>query len=120
MLIEVVVALGIIGLVLVGVSDLMTRSVSVVNFQKQKDEALSIIEKMLTDYKRERDLDSESFYSAAADNIVDPCVVDKPYKCIVTMITTADSVNIQITAEWQNGGKDYSVSLSQSLAREIR
>ncbi len=33
MLIEIVVAIGIIGLVLVGVSDLMTRSSKVISFQ---------------------------------------------------------------------------------------
>lgn len=120
MLIEVVVALGIIGLVLVGVSDLMTRSVGVVNFQRQKSEALSIINKRLTDYKRDRDTDSESFYASAGDSVIDPCEAGKSYKCIVTMTKTADSVNILITAEWLNGGKTYSTSLSQSLTRDIR
>lgn len=120
MLIEIVVAVGIIGLVLIGVSDLMTRSVSVVTFQKQKKEALTIITKKLNDYKAARDTNPDNFYTTVADSIVDPCVVNKPYKCLITVDKTADAVKISITAQWQDGGRPYETSLSQSLSRTVK
>lgn len=121
-LIEIVMAIGIIGLVLVGVSDLMTRSIRVVSFQKQKDEALIIIKKMLIDYKAARDTDPEGFYTAIDNATIDPCVANSVYKCVVTVDKppTLDSVNISILAEWLDGGKTYSVTLSQSLTRSQR
>ena len=62
MLIEVVIAIGIIALVLVGVSDLMTRSLRVVTFQKQRDEANAYLQKMQNDLKAQRDADPEGFF----------------------------------------------------------
>lgn len=120
MLIEIVVAIGIIGLVLVGVSDLMTRSIRVVTFQKQKAEAITIIKKMLDSYRVLRDSDPDGFYASAGNALLDPCVAEKPYKCTVTMEKTADAVNVLIVAEWQDGGRTYNVSLSQSLARVVK
>lgn len=120
MLIEIVVAIGIIGLVLVGVSDLMTRSLMVVTFQKQKYEAVLILKKMLTDYRAERDSNPEGFYNSAGNVVLDPCVSGKIYKCVVTMVKSADSVLVSIVSEWEDGGKAYSVSLSQSFARTIK
>ena len=119
-LIEIVVAIGIIGLVLVGVSDLMTRSVSSVAFQKQKKEALTIITKKLNDYKVARDTNPDNFYTTVVDSIVDPCVVNKPYKCLITVDKTVDAVKISITAQWQDGGRPYETSLSQSLSRTVK
>lgn len=120
MLIEIVVAIGIIGLVLIGVSDLMTRSSAVVTFQKQRDEALAIIKKKLTDYKVERDTNPDSFYLNAENAVIDPCKEDTIYKCQVTMEKTADTVYIMVTVEWQDGGRTYTTSLSESLAKSIK
>lgn len=120
MLIEIVVAIGIIGLVLVGISDLMTRSLMVVSFQKQKAESLLILKKMITDYRIARDSNPESFYDTAANAILNPCVPGKIYKCTVTMQKSAEAVLVSIVAEWQDGGKTYSTSLSQSFTRDLK
>ena len=118
MLIEIVVAIGIIGLVLVGVSDLMSKSVRTTSFQKQKAEALTIIKEKLGDYRTARDTNPEGFYSSAESVSIDPCVVDKPFRCLVTMEKYPDSINILIKADWSDGGRTYEVSLSQLLFRE--
>ncbi len=117
MLIEIVVAIGIIALVLIGVSDLMIRSAKVASFQKQKNEAVSIIETILNDYRTLRDSDPQDFYNTVTSTILDPCVVDKPYVCTITIDKTADAVLVTIKAEWLDGGQTYSVTLSQSLIR---
>ncbi len=120
MLIEIVVAIGIIGLVLVGVSDLMTRSVSVASFQKQKEEAITIIKKILNDYKSDRDTNPDGFYAAISGSIIDPCKDGLPYRCLVTVSKNSDSVTITVTAEWEDGGKTYKTALTQSLSRTIK
>lgn len=120
MLIEIVVAVGIIGLVLVGVADLMTRSVRVVSFQKQKDEAIAVIKKKLIAYQAERDSDPEGFYATIDNAIMDPCETDSVYRCVLIVDKKTTSVVINISAEWEDGGKTYSVNLSQELARAIK
>ena len=121
MLIEIVVAVGIIALVLVGVSDLMTRSSRVVTFQKHKDEATTIAQKVLNDYRTQRDSDPLDFYASAGNNVMDPCVADT-YKCTITMDTNAvpDFVLITVSVEWNDGGQVFSTSLSQSLSKDLK
>lgn len=120
MMIEVVVALGIITLVLVGVSDLMTRSLRVVSYQKQKDEANSIIQKTLNDYKLQRDSDPVNFYDTVAGATIDPCVIGKPYKCIVTVGKTEEDIAIKVTVEWNDGGKVFNTDSSIILIRTVK
>ncbi len=120
MLIEIVVAIGIIGLVLVGVSDLMTRSSRVVTFQKQKDEALYISQAILNQYRIQRDTDPQLFYDSVASAINDPCVTGKPYVCNITVVKSATSVQINVKVDWSDGGQTFNVSLNQLLSRDLK
>ncbi|KKT89707.1 MAG: hypothetical protein UW88_C0001G0087 [Candidatus Collierbacteria bacterium GW2011_GWD2_45_10] len=121
MLIEIVVAVGIIALVLLGVSDLMTRSSRVVTFQKQKDEAITIAQKLQNDYRTQRDIDPLGFYANAGNSILEPCISDT-YKCTITMdtVTVPNFIQVTIKVEWKDGGQIFSTSLSQSLSKEIK
>ncbi len=120
MLIEIVVAVGIIALVLVGVSDLMTRSLRVVTFQKQKDEAGGLVQKILNDYKVQRDINPDNFYNTVTGEVIDPCESGKPYKCTVTVDKTADGVLVSVLVEWSDGGNTFNMTLSELLARTTR
>lgn len=120
MLIEVVIAVGIIALVLVGVSDLMTRSLKVISFQKQRDEASTLLQKIQNDYKAQRDVDPEGFYTLVTNATIDPCEAGKPYKCSVVVDRAADGVVISATASWDEGGNTVSISSSQSLFRTVK
>lgn len=120
MLIEVVVAVGIISLVLIGISDLMVRSLRVATYQKQRDEATEILQKVQNDYKAERDSDPEGFYLSVANAVIDPCVAGKPYTCTIVIEKAADSVTITATAEWDDGGVQLSTLSTQSLARSTK
>ena len=117
MLIEIVVAVGIIALVLVGVSDLVTRSLKVLTYQKQKDEAGAILKKIQNDYRVQRDINPEGFYSSIVSTVIDPCVADSTFVCTITVDKTVDSVTIMAKAEWIDGGSSFSTSLVQSLER---
>lgn len=120
MLIEIVVAVGIIALVLIGVSDLMTRSSRSVTFQKQKDEAVTISQRLLNNYRVQRDSNPLAFYDGAGSSVLDPCISGKLYVCVVTMEKTADSVLVAVKVEWEDGGQTFSVSLLESLAKDIK
>ncbi|KKT40606.1 MAG: hypothetical protein UX47_C0003G0041 [Candidatus Collierbacteria bacterium GW2011_GWA2_46_26] len=120
MLIEIVVAVGIIALVLVGVSDLMTRSARVTTFQRQKDEAFTISQRLLNDYRFQRDSNPQVFYDSAVGTILDPCVSGKTYVCTVSMVKTLEAVLVTVKVEWGDGGQTFNISLSQSLSREIK
>lgn len=120
MLIEVVVAVGIIGMVLVGVSDLLTRSLRLNTYQKQKDEATAIIQKIQNDYKARRDADPEGFYNSIGNVTIDPCVNDKQYVCTVTVDKLPSLVTITVKAEWNDGGSSLSTSSTQSLVRSVK
>lgn len=115
MLIEIVVAVGVLSLVLIGVSDLMTRSQRVGTFQRQKDEALSIARMLLNDYRIQRDNDPDQF----EDNVVglsrDVCVTDKPYSCKVEVTKQTGSVDVVATVSWIDGVNTLSVNLNQVL-----
>ena len=121
MLIEIVVAVGIIALVLVGVSYLMTRSSRVVTFQKQKDEAVAVAQRCLNFYRTMRDSNPADFYAKAGINPFVTCPAESYTGSInVGREVTVDSVRITATVGWTDGGKDFSVSLSQSLAKTIK
>lgn len=118
MLIEIIIAVGVIALVLVGVGDLMTRSAKVTTFQKQRDEATSIVQKILVDYRKQRDTNPSTFLGSLSPSAtIDPCVPGKPYKCFVSIAVDniANKALITVTAEWDDGGQTVDVSLSEEL-----
>lgn len=115
MLIEIVVSVGVLALVLIGVSDLMTRTQRLSNFQTKKDEANAIANSILNDYKLQKESDLDSF----VDNVVgidrSVCVEGKDYSCVATITDTADSVLILVKVSWVEGENTFSVSATQRL-----
>ena len=128
MLIEIVVAVGIIALVLVGVSDLLTRSSRTVTFQKDKDAAISYAQKMLNDYRVSRDEDPLGFFDTVTGLAEEDCAIGSPYKCSAVVSVAADYSSAQITAtvKWDvvvspNGETQFlSVSLSETLVKPTK
>ena len=121
MLIEVVIAVGIIALVLVGVSDLMTRSLRVVTYQKQRDEANAYLQKIQNDLKAQRDADPEKFYQTVSGSSA-LCEAGKAYTCKILVERALDNISITITAtaEWSDGGNTLRISTVQSLLRATK
>ena len=115
MLIEILVALGVLSLVLIGVSDLMTRSQRVGSFQAKKDEALSIARGLLNDYRIQRDNDPDGFKASVAGISKDICVDGKDYSCKVDVAKDTGLVNLVVTVSWPDGDNTLSINLNQSL-----
>lgn len=115
MLIEIVIAVGVLALVLVGVSDLMTRSQIVSTYQRRSDEALSIAKKILNNYRTQKESDPSNF----KDNVVgldkQVCVEGKDYSCVVTITKNSNSVNLLIKVSWPEGSNTLNVSLDQII-----
>jgi len=118
MLIEVVIAVAVIALVLVGVSGLMTKSLRVISFQKEKDQAASLLQKIQNDYRRERDLDADGFFASIGESESVDC--GPIYACTVDFDVTVDSVLVTVTATWEDGEDELSVSSEQLLQKNIR
>lgn len=117
-LIEIVIAVGIIVVVLVGVSDLVTRSLGLSSFQKNMNMAVNIAQNQLTYYRQQRDLNPTDFFINPQTNF-STCVevTDPKYECTITYSpigTTGVSMNVKI--EWMDGDKTINTELSQDLA----
>ncbi|EKD56045.1 MAG: hypothetical protein ACD_58C00311G0002 [uncultured bacterium] len=118
MLIEIVVALGVLSLVLVGVSDLMTRSQRLSSYQTKKDEAYGLARNLLNDYRQQRDNNPGTFLSGVVGINRETCVEGKNYSCKVEVTKNASSVDLYITVSWPDGGNTLSVTSNQKLVIE--
>ena len=123
-LIEIVVAVGIIAVVLVGVSDLITRSLSLTSFQASKNAAVNIAQNQLTYYRQKRDLnptdffiDPQASYSSCNWYIFDTV----KYGCMITYSTIGTiGVNMKVKITWNDGDKTINTELAQDLAKPTK
>ncbi len=115
MLIEIVIAVGILALVLIGVSDLMTRTQRVSNFQAKRDEAVSIAKEILNDYRLQRDNDPDGFAELVTGLNKPTCIEGKNYSCVATVEDVAGDIDITVTVSWVEGENTFSINLNQKL-----
>ena len=122
-LIEIVVATGIIALVLVGVSDLITRSLALSNFQADRNKSVNVAQNQLTYYRQQRDIHPADFF-------IDPninysiCVgeIDAKYTCSIsyTEVAGKDGYEMSVVVSWIDGGKSVETILQQTLAKPTK
>jgi Tfp pilus assembly protein PilV len=127
-LIEVVVAVGIIVIVLVGVADLISRSLSATSFQAKQKMAQNIAQNQLTSYRQERDQNQADFFIDTQSKY-GVCVGDfdiEKFQCVITYLYTYDGlgsingVNMNVVVNWSDGDKQISTTLTQLLAKPTR
>ncbi len=115
MLIEVVVSIGILALVLIGVSDLMTRSQRQSEFQTKKDDAMEVAKSLLNDYRSQKEMDPVTFL----DNVVGinraVCIEGKDFSCVVEVTKGSSSVDLNITVSWVDGSNTLSINLKNTI-----
>lgn len=117
MLIEIVVAVGILALVLIGVSDLMARSQRLSGYQTKRDEARSIAQSLLNDFRIQNQSDPEVFEAAVVGFSRDVCVTGKEYSCTAEITKNGGSVDILITVSWTDGNNTLSVKMEQKITK---
>ncbi len=115
MLIEIVISVGVLALVLIGVSDLMTRTQRVSSFQAKREEALSIAKEVLNDYRVQRDNDLDDFEENVVGFTREVCVDGKDYSCRTEITKNGGSVDIIVVVSWVDGENTLSVDISQKL-----
>lgn len=119
MLIEIVIAIGILALVLVGVSDLMTRSARVTTFQRKRDEAYSVARSVVNEYKLQRDNDPNSFELNVTGINKEVCVEAKEFSCVAVVNNSGGLIEIVVTVSWIEGQNTLSVSLKQTFGNNL-
>lgn len=115
MLIEIVISVGILALVLIGVSDLMTRTQRVSTFQAKREEANSIAKEILNDYRLQRDNDPEGFSNSVIGINKPVCVEGKDFSCVAVADVVNGDVDITVTVSWVEGENTFSISTNQKL-----
>lgn len=130
-LIEIVVAVGIIAVVLVGVSDLITRSLGLANFQASKNEATNIAQDQLNYFRQLKDQEPVRFFSKPSGvyvyNECNPVFDVTKYTCSVVYsneVLDGESniigVDMKVTIGWKDGNNSINTELSHTLAKPIK
>ncbi len=119
MLAEVLVAIGVIVLVLVGMTSLMTRSTKTVRETKMRDEAKRLIEGRLAYLRMERDRDQENYINnVAVNNMNCPWTFTSDYgsfSCAQMFSNITGGKRATVTASWSEGGEARSMSMSADI-----
>lgn len=118
LLIELVVAIGIITVVLLGVVDLATRSIKTVSIQKDKDEAVRMINKQLSSFTNEILFDAEN------PPVDCPVIIPEEYGCSIEAVLHKsveggqdDYAEVTVTISWKSGDGRLSTSLSKIIKK---
>jgi type II secretory pathway pseudopilin PulG len=115
MLIEIVIAVGILALVLVGVSDLMTRSSRITTFQKKRDEAYTVARSIINTYRLQKDSDPGNFESNVIGLNMAICEEGKDFSCLATISKNNGSVDISVKVSWPEGQNVLSITMNQTF-----
>lgn len=123
-LIEILVATGIIAVVLVGVSDLITRSMALTTFQASTNSAVNIAQNQLNYYRQLKDQRPTDFFTDPQGRF-GTCVGDydqTKYTCTIVYDTTgiANGVNMIVSVAWKDGDKNINTQLSTVLAKPTK
>lgn len=120
-LIEILVATGIIAVVLVGVSDLITRSMNLSSFQANKNAAVNIAQNQLNFYRQARDQQPMDFFQDPVGRY-STCVgtIDPMYSCQIIYTVEGSGLKMQVNVSWTDGDKNVVTTLSQFLAKPTR
>lgn len=130
-LIEIVVAVGIIAVVLVGVSDLITRSLGSSSFQARKTAAVNIAQYQLNFFRQLKEREPKNFFTVnmqANYGVCDTTGIDfdqAKYECTVGLVPTMSGSEVvgalmEVNIKWTEGDKEINTTLNQELAKQTK
>lgn len=130
-LIEIVIAIGIIAVVLVGVSDLITRSLGLASFQSNKNTAINIAQDQINYYRLLKDQEPSNFFTANVQTQYGDCVGDSfnktKFVCTITYyIESTDAfgqpnaIKMDVNIKWKDGDSEINTKLSQILGKPTK
>lgn len=130
-LIEIVVAVGIIAVVLVGVSDLITRSLGLSNFQSSKNAATNIAQDQLNYFRQLKDREPNKFFAKPGDVYTYkdcyPGYDVTKFSCLIIYsneIRDSENnivgVDMTVSIGWKDGNNSIKTELIQTLAKPTK
>ena len=130
-LIEIVIAVGIIAVVLVGVSDLITRSLGLASFQANKNIAVNLAQNQINHYRLVKDQEPTNFFTSNVQAIYGDCVGEdfdsSKFECsILYSIESFDVeglpnlIKMNVNIKWMDGDNEINTLLSQILAKPTK
>jgi hypothetical protein len=130
MLAEVVIAIGLLALILVGMSELITRSTVSIRLNKEKDEASRAVEARLSYLRQERDRDPIAFFATQvhdldSGNFADctgstiwPVSAQYTFACTERYSSTTAGVLVEVMASWTyKTTNDLNVTLATIISQ---
>lgn len=130
-LIEIVIAVGIIAVVLVGVSDLITRSLGLASFQANKNIAVNIAQNQINYYRLVKDQEPTNFFTTNVQALYGDCVGEDfdSSKFVCTILYSIESldtdglpslIRMNVNIKWMDGDNEINTRLSQILAKPTK
>jgi len=124
-LIEILVAVSIIAVVLVGVSDLISRSLSLATFQTKKNAATNTAQDQLNYFRQIKDQEPTVFFDNLTNyETCNPVYDEENYTCEIFYTNETinaegkiSGVDMTVSITWSDGDKRIDTRLSQTLAR---
>lgn len=128
---EVVVAIGVIMMVLIGMSSLLSKSTKTIRQNDTKDQAVKLVEGQVRFYKEQRDRDINGFFTTlpAQRGTYLPCTWSMPTPSPVLIpigcevmyldnVVGGNGIGVTVRGVWsETNPNDSDVSLSISLMR---
>jgi type II secretory pathway pseudopilin PulG len=111
-LVEVLVAIGVVGFALTALGVAMTSSVVIARVTKERSMARQLVEKRFEEVRNERDQDRETWFSLGSrtesyeTETVPVYTIETDYLEVVV----DEEYSVVVTAEWQDGSREYSYS----------
>ena len=123
-LVEVVVAIGVMGLVLTSMVMAVTIGIKTTRVAKERVEARHLIENRLEEARRERDTDPDGFFELGSRTDPTQQVGTNPVYNLTTYYTEVvpgEQIEVEVEVTWVDGANDYTVTGSTYLSKwEIR
>ena len=125
---EVVVAIGVTAVVLVGISQLMSRSTVSIRQNKQKDEAIRVVDSKIQYYRRERDRNEDVFFKNIVHDLDSggfrtcltpwPITTQYTFDCTERFSSVTEGVLVEVRASWTDKtANDRNLTLSAIISR---
>lgn len=125
-MIEVLISVTIVALVLVSVSDLITRTNKISRLQRQKDDAMAVATSKIATYRAAKDKDPSLYFDPLNLKQTEDCGSETYnqtlYDCKAVFVYPVEdpltSVNLTVTISWTDQAKDdTSVFASSQLTK---
>lgn len=119
-LVEIVVAIGVMGLILTSMVMVATIGIKTSRVAKERVEARHLMENRLEEVRRSRDTNPETFFGTGTYSDAPVLMGSNPEYSLTTTYTEivpGEQYEITVDVTWVDGANDYNVSSSTYLSR---